>query len=579
MATPQPKHSVEVKDETSSSDRLLRSALELNLIQPNRFFIQRRRYPSDAALRAGTAPVPKLITQFKRVIGGTVHEVTWRVSPNPDYGLPRAFTKKVEGAIVHLAYCKPRPVANPIQLGSLSTIAYAMGLTPKGSHGFSGAITGRIKHAIEVLASTTHKVSVAALYEKEGDRINTKEVMFHLLNRYYFEGDRFPDGSIANTIAVDLDPLVLSNINTGYVRPIDWTYLRSLNPSTARCYEFFGQWVYSHIRTWREAGGVGEPAPVTIRYSALCERIGLSRQRYKSRAIERCIAFRELVETQYFSLIEWEPIRGVPDDWQLVMHIGQRALREHVILANGPRQQLSLFEPAQPVEGPADIVDVTAAVASSPAADGATPPPSRDEVRTLVRSFYEERFGSPPRRVGKIDRTRVEELLADGYSPSFITFLWRFAAAQVEAGKPAPDRPGGAIELYLPQAEAVFGRRAHQTKLVATTPANDDNDQVRKEDGCEARFDAAYALGSHQAATSNVHQYLRSILNDQAVQHYTGTTMVLKVTDHTVAVAVRDRSTMEWIQEQPEHRDAFEQAIHRQFEGRTMVLRLFSQIS
>ncbi len=508
----------------------LRSFVDLNLVKPNRFYLD-KNLPSDHAFRTGKAMVEPLVSKYIRVLEGSRVTVTWQVSPNPAYGLPRDLSRRIEGAVMHLASMQqPKPVTNPIRCGSLTDFALVMGLKPTGKGGISGNVQRRLEKAIKTLAVTPNEVSIFALYDHGKRKSNTKETVFNVLSGYYFEGENYRDGTVATELLVDLHPLILSNINAGYVRPIDWSYNRRLSAYGSRVYEYVGPMVYAHIARWVGRGKRGAIEPVDIRYSELCAALAITRQPHLSNAMRKCVAFNELVETKYLERIDWEPIPGVRDDWKLVMHVGSRALAEHRRFSAEEAAQLPLLEAeSRPAEAPVVVV-------APPAPDNTA------EVLALVRDFYAARYGAcvDPKRLALADVRCVEGLLRDGYEPEFIRYLWAYACEEGRKGRKQVDRPGGAVSLYLPAAEALYARR----RAASEAPRGEESAQpvvALDPEAINRRFREEQTAGAFAEDTRRLLEALRArepsthTFNEQYRWTY-----VLARDERSVTLAVRD---------------------------------------
>ena len=238
-------------------------------------------------------------------------EVSWKVSANPEYGYPGPFDRKVHRAIEQVVGELRPPLENPILLGSLYHLAKLLNL------GNSGQVYRDIKDAIHRIIATTVE-SKGTFYSK-----GTKEWIddqFHLYDRVIFRGRRLPNGEVADNNYLFLSSWFIESINTRYVRPLDYSYHRSLRGEIAsRLYELLGVKFY----------GMGGVPFIRYRYSTLCQILPLTRQRYPSKAKEKLSpAHEELIRTKFFADVEWSNIPQQGDDWYVTYRPGRRASEE-----------------------------------------------------------------------------------------------------------------------------------------------------------------------------------------------------------------------------------------------------------
>ncbi|RKY02964.1 MAG: hypothetical protein DRJ51_05895 [Thermoprotei archaeon] len=240
-------------------------------------------------------------------------EFTWTVSADPSYGLPRAFDWQVFRAIEFLISDMPKPVENPITFSFYD-------LCRKMRINTSGANYESIKNSIRRIKSTTIR-SERAYYLKEKGRRITTEVGFSFYDMYVFINERLPDGTVADTNYLWLNPYYLSNINHSYVKPLDPDYYWSLRRLVSRrLYEILSVKFY----------GVPDPEiPLKQSYAGLCEVIRLTPQKYLSWA-RRTLdpAHDELVKTGFLKSVEWRKDGRKPGSWFILYTPGPRAISE-----------------------------------------------------------------------------------------------------------------------------------------------------------------------------------------------------------------------------------------------------------
>lgn len=288
----------------------------------------------------------KLESQYKRIIrrGHERLEISLNISANPKYGYPGPFDKEVHKTIEYIISNLKPPIQNPICIGSLYSIAKLMGVTP------SGKISRDIKKALQRMLFTGIE-SKGAYYSKSKKK--WIEDNFHIIDRIIFKGEELSDGEIADTNYLFLNSWYLENINARYVKPLDYTYYRSLNsPIARRIYELLGVKFYGC-------------AFVRYRYSTLCQLLPISRQRYLSKAREKLDpAHKELKTNEFLEKHQWNPLPVKNQaDWYITYWPGKKAKEEiekYKSLERG--EPLALAEPEEEPEADflvEDILEVT----------------------------------------------------------------------------------------------------------------------------------------------------------------------------------------------------------------------------
>jgi hypothetical protein len=243
--------------------------------------------------------------------GNERRDVYWKVSANPEYGYPRPFDRQVHKAIEYIISEIKPPIQNPIALGSLYRIAKLMNVTT------SGKTYKDIKEAL-VRIRMTGIHSKGTYYHKEKKR--WIEQAFSLYDRAVFVGEELPNGEIADTNYLFLGSWYLDNINNRYVKPLDYTYYRSLrSPISTRLYELLGVKFY----------GMGNHPYIRYRYSTLCQLLPTTQYQRPSKAKEIFkLAHDELISSKFLAKVEWQEIPNEKYDWYVCYWAGTRAKEE-----------------------------------------------------------------------------------------------------------------------------------------------------------------------------------------------------------------------------------------------------------
>ena len=277
------------------------------------FFVLNKYGDSSAIEYSGTVAEKGRITKFK-----------WLVSAPPPYSLPTAFDFQVFRAVEKLISRMDKPIQNPITF-SLYELCRTMRIKPCNVN------YQRIKKAIKKFTSIFLESKGAFYLKERGERITT-EVAFHFYEMCIFVNERLPDGNIADTNYLWLNPFYLSNINNNYVKPFDEVYYWSLKrPLTRRIHEVLSVKFY------------GMPSlgkPLRLRYKGVCDLAGIKPYRYLSKAKKQLrSAHEELIKTGFLKSARWEKRGKKPETWFILYTPGPRAIEE-IKRAKGERMEL-----------------------------------------------------------------------------------------------------------------------------------------------------------------------------------------------------------------------------------------------
>ena len=209
-----------------------------------------------------------------------------------------------------------------------------------------GAQYRKIKEALQRI-TFTGIVSKNALYS--GKRKQWIEDNFHLYERIVFKGMEMPDGKTADTNYVYLNSWYLDNINSRYVKPVDWEYYRSLEtPVSQRLYELLSVKFYGLLMKKGKC--------ISYSYSTLCTLLPITRQRFPSDAKKVLVpAHEKLKQTGFLEDWSWEERTQKRDDkdWLIKYHPGERAKAEIKRFGVGKQLELEL-PPSSEQEATAD---------------------------------------------------------------------------------------------------------------------------------------------------------------------------------------------------------------------------------
>lgn len=303
-------------------------------------------------------------------------ELFWGVYPHPYFGIPGPFDKRVFDAIQEIIEELPRPIQNPIPIGSFYSLCNRMGIEVCGKN--YEMIENSLKRLTGILID-----SKETFYDK-GKRRWIEEV-FHLFDKVVFAGEELEDGTIADTNYIYLNSKYLDNINNGYVKPIDYKFYRELNSNISRrLYELLGVKFYPIFQRNIDIKFI------RYLYDTLCELIPMKKQKYLSyikRQLENAIS--ELKEKGFIEKCE---IKEENDKFYLYFYPGPKA-----------REEFNRFRfEVEPYEEPQLLRDTSQL------------PPSivkSLEAEELVKYFYRRNSGVEVSEVKPKELEQAERLL------------------------------------------------------------------------------------------------------------------------------------------------------------------------
>lgn len=258
----------------------------------------------------------KLEIEYKDIVkrGNKKIEIIWNVSANTKYGYPGLFDREVHKVIEQIIseiLKKDGEIKNPISF-SIYNLCNRMGITTSGGKNYRKA-----KEALERIRMTGIK-SEGAFYHKGKKEWISK--VFGLYDSIIFRGEKLEDGSIAEKNLLYLGNIYLQSLNSFNIKPIDYTYWRSLESKIAsRLYEILGIKFYG-IRNKKEGF-------IRYKYSTLCQLLPVTPHEYISSAKRQLNSGNnELRDTGFISKFDWS--ENGNGDWLIYYWPGERAKEE-----------------------------------------------------------------------------------------------------------------------------------------------------------------------------------------------------------------------------------------------------------
>jgi hypothetical protein len=251
--------------------------------------------------------------------------IKWDVSPSVNFGQPGPLAYKIDTLIVNRRIEEAsRPIPKIIKLGSLRDICEELGIS-------EGKNRDNVKNALRQNASAfiTAKIS----YRNNDGSERTLEADF---NRYsvVFTGEELPNGRRANAVYLVLNEIFMQVLDGAQTRPLDYDYLKELNPASQRLYEILSYRVYAAIRHDRPHA--------RLVYSELCTYAPLTRyEDRKSVGWQMSKIHAPHKKSGYIANVQFEEIfdKDGKVDWVMLYTPGEKAREEYWTFSQqgGPR--------------------------------------------------------------------------------------------------------------------------------------------------------------------------------------------------------------------------------------------------
>lgn len=297
-------------------------------------------------------------------------DLMWEVSYNDRYGPPRQLAYKLDTLVVNRRIEEAeRPLPKHVRLGSLREICKELDLS-------EGEATNQVKRAIHQNAGA---YITAKLSYKANDGTERKlEAGFTRYN-VVFTGEQLPDGRRADAVYLILNDPYREVLNSAPVRPLDYNYLKALNPAAQRFYEVVSYRIFAAIKF--------KHPHARISYSDYCNYSAQQRyydyDHFKKQMYK---VHRPHLQSGYLSAVRFEETsddEGKPD-WIMFYVPGAKARAEYATFTRKGR-----------------LIDLTPEAVAAPAEERPAAPP-REEGEALLQELV---------RRG-VTKTRAEKLLA-----------------------------------------------------------------------------------------------------------------------------------------------------------------------
>ena len=247
-------------------------------------------------------------------------EINWRVSPSRDYGEPRELAYQVDTLVVNKSIDEAGEIKPKIlPLGSLRGICRQLGIN-------EGQSVRRVKQALCQNAFA----GITASFKYTGRDGNEKTLSANF-TRYsvIFRGDKLPNGQQADRVYLVFNDIYLELINSVKTRPLNYGYLKNLNPISQRFYELVGGQIFAAVK-------YNLPCAKYL-YSAFCQYAPQSRyDSTKQMNKQMYKVIKPHKDSGYLEEVKYERIISTDGltDWNICLFPGEMAFKECQVFAN-----------------------------------------------------------------------------------------------------------------------------------------------------------------------------------------------------------------------------------------------------
>ncbi len=237
---------------------------------------------------------------------------TWMVSPNASTGAAGPFDDAVLMAVSKIITELPKPISNPIKIGSLNRIAKILKYNRPSQEDLDA-----IKTSLKRLKSLIITSDRAFYLKDAGIFLGGGEGMFNLLDKVVFRNEMI-DGLKADDNMIWLPENLLTNLNANYVIPFDSEFYFKLNTPTARAL----------LKVLTEIFFKSANRQVEIVYSDLCNRTSITKRKYIDLAEQQLNP--SLDELKFLGIIgtyQYRQFKYTKRDWGILLTKGPTWLR------------------------------------------------------------------------------------------------------------------------------------------------------------------------------------------------------------------------------------------------------------
>lgn len=301
------------------------------------------RYPIHRLAKQGTIAI-----EIRRKDTSGVTTFLWEVSYNSKYGQPGPLAYKLDTLVINRRIDDVgKPVPRLIKIGSLREIARELNLDGN---------TNAVKKALRqnafagIVAKVDYKTIEGVTRHLEAD-----------FTRYsvIFAGEELEDGRQADAVYIELNDRYREVLEYAITRPLDYDYLRRLDPSPQRFYEIVSYQIYAALRY--------DLPRARLRYSEYCTYSTQTRyQDYDHVKKQMYKVHRPHLQEGYIAKAELQATTdeaGQPD-WIMFYTPGPKAKADHRAFMERRRyhkMQGQLFTDDQVVD-PAEEIELLAFV-------------------------------------------------------------------------------------------------------------------------------------------------------------------------------------------------------------------------
>lgn len=372
----------------------------------------------------------------------------WEVSYNNRYGAPGRLAYKIDTLVINRRIDEAeKPIGEFLRIGSLKEIANEL----SNKEDSNRADTNRIKKALLQNASTFINAKIS--YTTKDGHKKDLEIGG---TRYtvVFTGDSLPNGGKADCVYLILNKFYREVINQAQVRPLDYSYMKSLPPMAQRFYEIISYVIYGVLKNGNKN--------CKMRYSEFC-KLSTATRYYEFDQVKKQMykVHRPHVESGYIEFgITYQPTIETETgniDWWIFYTAGPNAGKMHEEFTTVRRQRLKSVEIQNGQRLLPFIEDIPSVPPQTKNHDGINN--LAPEVKSLVDGIVKAKTdkGAKETKLSPETQALVSELLRAGVNADSVEHLAINYPAQCRTQldylpyHPKRDNPGGWLIRAIPK--------------------------------------------------------------------------------------------------------------------------------
>lgn len=248
-------------------------------------------------------------------------DLSWEVSSNSEYGQPRQLAYKIDTIVINrLIDLNRHKLPKLLRLGNSRELCLELGLSPCGPNILNLQKAFRQNAGALIVAKVNYS-------DKDG-LVRSLDTTF---TRYSvnLRGEHLPDGTVADAIYINFSDEYFEVLKTAQIRPLDFDYLKELQPSAQRFYEIVSYKIFAALSNNKPTA--------TLAYSEFCTFSAQTRyydyEHFKKQMYK---IHKPHMDSGYIAGVEYEKDKDEEGkiDWLMSYKVGAKARAEYEAFNN-----------------------------------------------------------------------------------------------------------------------------------------------------------------------------------------------------------------------------------------------------